>query len=286
MNKSTYGWINGFIGMLIFSASLPATRLAVADFSPLFLTSVRASVAGLLAFIFLIIYREKRPENGDIASLTIVAIGVVIGFPLLTAFALQYITSAQSLIFIGILPLFSALFGVLRAGERPSFSFWLFSILGSGLVAGYALTQGLGTSIIGNGFMLSAIIICGLGYAEGAKLSRKLGGWQVISWALLIALPFMAALSIYALPQTFSDITQPAWIGLGYVSCFSMFIGFIFWYRGLAQGGIGAVGQLQLMQPFFGFMLASLLLNEKIDLMMIAITMGVILCVAASKRFA
>jgi drug/metabolite transporter (DMT)-like permease len=65
-----------------------------------------------------------------------------------------------------------------------------------------------------------------------------------------------------------------------------MLIGFVFWYRGLAQGGIAAVGQLQLLQPFFGLALAATLLHEHVSLGMLAVTLGVILCVVGAKKFA
>jgi drug/metabolite transporter (DMT)-like permease len=128
--------------------------------------------------------------------------------------------------------------------------------------------------------------VCGLGYAEGATLSRRLGGWQVISWALLLSLPIMAVIALFTLPNTWSNIGVPAWIGLVYVSIFSMMVGFIFWYRGLALGGIAGVGQLQLLQPFFGFLLAAIFLGEPIAWTMIASTVIVVVCVAGAKRFA
>jgi drug/metabolite transporter (DMT)-like permease len=128
--------------------------------------------------------------------------------------------------------------------------------------------------------------LCGLGYAEGAKLSKTLGGWQVISWALVLSLPFMAPLTILLRPSSFSGVGTAAWVGLAYVSVFSMLIGFVFWYRGLAQGGIAAVGQLQLLQPFFGLALAAILLHEQVSIGILGITVGVILCVAGSKKFA
>ena len=286
MDRAASGLINGFIGVVIFGGSLPATRVAVMQFDPVFLTVARAAIAGALALCMLIAFREKRPSRSDIASLVIVALGVVVGFPLLTALALQHITSAHSIVFIGLLPLSTAIFGVVRGGERPKPAFWIFSALGSALVTGFALVQGLTASPVGDALMLAAIIVCGLGYAEGAKLSRVLGGWQVISWALVLSLPVMIALSIFYMPPTFSGIELPAWLGLAYVSLFSMLIGFIFWYRGLAQGGIAAVGQLQLLQPFFGLALAATLLHEPVTWMMLAITVAVILCVVGARKFA
>ncbi|TIT64266.1 MAG: DMT family transporter [Mesorhizobium sp.] len=286
MDKTASGWVNGFIGVLIFSGSLPATRVAVMDLDPIFLTSARAAIAGLLGLALLLVFREKRPGRHDLLSLIIVALGVVVGFPLLTALALKHVTSAHSIIFVGLLPLATAIFGVLRGGERPRPAFWLFSCLGSALVAGFALAQGVTASPVGDGLMLAAIIVCGLGYAEGAALSRRLGGWQVICWALVLSLPVMLVLTVATLPSSFASVGSNAWIGLGYVSLFSMLIGFVFWYRGLAQGGIAAVGQLQLLQPFFGLALAATLLREQVSPMMIVVTLGVVTCVFGAKKFA
>ncbi|RWB06725.1 MAG: DMT family transporter [Mesorhizobium sp.] len=286
MDKTASGWMNGFIGVLIFSGSLPATRVAVRDFDPTFLTSARAAIAGLLGLALLLLFRQKRPERGDLLSLVIVALGVVVGFPLLTALALKHVTTAHSIIFVGLLPLATAIFGVLRGGDRPRPAFWLFSCIGSALVAGFALTQGVMASPVGDGLMLAAIIACGLGYAEGAALSRKLGGWQVICWALVLSLPIMLVLTLMTMPPSFDGVGVSAWIGLAYVSLFSMLIGFVFWYRGLAQGGIAAVGQLQLLQPFFGLALAATLLHEQVSPLMVVVTLGVVLCVVGAKRFA
>lgn len=286
MQRTTDGWGSGFLGVIIFSGSLPATRIAVGGFTPLFLTSARAVIATLLGAVLLMALRQKRPALSDTGSLAIVALSVVIGFPLLTALALQHITSAHSIVFIGLLPLATAIFGVLRGGERPKPAFWLFSIVGGLSVAGFALSQSGSASLIGDLLMVAAILLCGLGYAEGATLSRRLGGWQVISWALVLALPVMAIIALATLPGALSGISLPAWAGLAYVSVFSMLVGFVFWYRGLALGGIAGVGQLQLLQPFFGLALAGLLLHEPVAWTMIAVTGLVVLCVAGAKRFA
>ncbi|MGC1333539.1 DMT family transporter, partial [Pseudomonas sp.] len=242
--------------------------------------------AALLARWCVLLLRQKRPARTQLLPLVIVSLGVVVGFPLLTALALQRITSAHSIVFLGLLPLATALFGVLRGGERPRPTFWLFSLLGSLMVVGYAVAQGLSTSPLGDLLMLCAIIVCGLGYAEGARLSRSLGGWQVISWALVLALPFMAVATAVLMPPSFANVHPAGWLSLGYVALFSMFIGFVFWYRGLAQGGIAAVGQLQLLQPFFGLALAATLLGEQVSWGMLGVTMGVIGCVAGARRFA
>ncbi len=280
------GWVSGLLGVMIFSGSLPATRVAVAGFSPLFLTSARAVIAAALGGLFLALLRQKMPARADLLSLFVVAIGVVLGFPLLTALALQHVTAARSIVFIGLLPLATAIFGVLRGGENPKPAFWLFSVLGSATVAGFALLHSEGSSLAGDLLMVAAVLLCGLGYAEGATLSRRLGGWQVISWALLLSLPASASIALAFLPASWNGIGLPAWLGLGYVSVFSMLVGFVFWYRGLALGGIAGVGQLQLLQPFLGLLLAGLVLHEPIAWSMIAATGVVVLSVAGAKRFA
>lgn len=283
--NTSNAWVNGFIGVVLFSGSLPATRVAVLYFDPVFVTVARAATAGLLALCVLLIFKENHPSQKDIFPLVIVALGVVVGFPLLSALALQYITSAHSIVFLGLLPLATASFGVVRGGERPHPMFWLFSVTGSLLVIGYAVVHGFTASPLGDMLMLGAIILCGLGYAEGAKLSKTLGGWQVISWALILSLPVMLPMLWVCFPSSFTGVSAGAWVSLAYVSLFSMFIGFIFWYRGLAQGGIAAVGQLQLLQPFLGLALAATLLHEKVSIGMLGVTIGVIFCVAGSKKF-
>lgn len=280
-------WRDGLIGVVIFSGSLPATRVAVGGFAPVFLTSARAAVAAALGAMCLYLLRQPRPARGDLAPLAVTALGVVVGFPLLTALALQHVTSARSVVFIGLLPLATAAFGVLRAGERPRPVFWGFALAGAATVAGFALARGGGSGDLpGDLLMVAAVLVCGLGYAEGARLSRRLGGWQTISWALLLAAPLMAPLAATQAPANWSAIGAGAWIGLAYVSVFSMFLGFWFWYRGLARGGVAAVGQLQLIQPFLSLILAGWLLHEQVSLGMIATTGLVVACVVGARRSA
>lgn len=286
MQRRTQGWLNGLVGVVIFSGSLPATRLAVLEFDAVFLTGARAVLAALLAAGLLLAGRQRQPARQDLIPLLLVALGCVVAFPLLTGLALQRITSAHAMVFIGALPLATAIFAVLRAGERPRPAFWLFSLLGSGMIAGYALAQGVAVAPVGDALMLVAIVACGLGYAEGARLTTRLGGWQVISWALVLSLPVMLPLAWFTAPASFDGIHAPAWLGLGYVSVFSMLVGFVFWYRGLAQGGVASVAQLQLLQPFLGLTLAAVLLQEQVTWLMQLAAVMVIGCVAGARKFA
>ncbi|MFC4257113.1 DMT family transporter [Croceibacterium xixiisoli] len=284
--RGNAGWGSGLLGVMIFSGSLPATRVAVVDLSPVFLTATRAVIAAGLGALFLAALRQPRPARGDLLSLATVSLGVVVGFPLLSGLALQHITSAHSIVFIGLLPLATAIFGVLRGGERPQPAFWIFSVLGAAAVAGFALDRSDGGAITGDLLMVAAVLLCGLGYAEGAALSRRIGGWQVISWALILPMPLMLAIAAATMPGNWGAVGASAWIGLFYVSVFSMMLGFVFWYRGLALGGIASVGQLQLLQPFMGLVLAWSLLGEPVAWTMVASTLVVILCVVGAKRFA
>ena len=280
------GWLHGFIGVAIFAGSMPATRVAVQGFSPEFLTGARACIAAVLAFILLCVLKQPKPSIQQMKSLCIVSAGVVIGFPLFTALALQTQTAANSLIFVALLPLATAFFAVLRAKEMPQSSFWLYAGIGSALVIFFMLwqsgTYGVSRSDL---YMIIAVLLCGLGYAEGGVLSRTLGGWQVICWALIIAFPLMLPICWLYLPSSFQHIPASAYLGLAYVSIFSMLIGFFFWYKGLALGGIAKIGQIQLVQPFIGLMLCAVLLNEHISLLMIAVSLAVIGCVVMAKKY-
>jgi drug/metabolite transporter (DMT)-like permease len=284
MRASTEGWLLGGVGMLIFSASMPATRAAVADFPPLFLTVVRAAIPGLLALGVVSAAWRRRPRREDIGPLALVAAGVVVGFPAFSAFALTRIDASHSMVWIGLLPLSTALFGALRAGERMRPAFWAFSMLGAGCVIAFAVSRGGSGDLIGDAAMLAAVVSAGLGYTEGAKLSRRLGGFTVISWALVACLPLTIPLSVALAPDHWPAAGAASWSGLAYVALFSMWLGFAFWYRGLALGGIAAVGQLQLLQPFLGLMISAAWLGEIISAAEVTSALAVLVCVGGARR--
>ncbi len=279
-------WAHGAVGMLIFSASLPATRAAVAAFDPWFVTAGRAALAGLLAAGLLMLTRAKWPSRRDWGALAVVAFGVVLGFPLFSALALRFVPSSHAIPFVGLLPLATAGFAVLIGQDRPRPMFWVFAVLGAALVAGHAWIAGGLQFEPADLLMLAAIVTCGLGYAVGSKLTARLGSLAVISWALVLSLPIALIASLALWPANLLAAPASAWAGFGYVSLFSMFIGFLFWYRGLALGGAARVGQLQLLQTFFGLGLSALLLGEAVSPLTWTVAAGVALLVFVARRVA
>jgi drug/metabolite transporter (DMT)-like permease len=287
MDAKTRGWANGMTAVAMFAGSMPATRLAIVGIAPLLLTSARALIAGLIGGALLLLGRQPLPQGRQWRALAVVAGGCVLGFPLLSALALQHISAARSLVFTGLLPLSTATFGVLRGKERPAPAFWAFAAVGAAAVAGFALSRGAPGSAAGDALMLAAVIVCGLGYAEGAVLTRALGGWQVICWALVLCLPAALAATLALDPAAgLAAVGWQSWAGLAYVSLISMLVGFIFWYRGLDLGGIASVGQLQLLQPFLGLGLAALVLGETISPAALPVMALVAASALGARRFA
>ncbi|MEC4592834.1 MULTISPECIES: DMT family transporter [Nitrospirillum] len=282
------GFVYGLIGVIIFSGSLPVTKIGLAGLDANFLSLARAALAGMVAAGLLAALRPQRPSMGDLPGLAVVAGGAVIGFPLLSALALHWMPSTHAVVFSGLLPISTAVFGALRGGDRPRATFWLFSCAGAAAIAAYALAPALrqgGLQLApGDGLMILAVIVCGLAYAEGARLSRHLGGWPVICWALVLSLPLMAPLAWATFPADWQSVPASAWMALGYVTLFSMLIGFFFWYHGLGLGGTAAVGQIQLLQPFCSFGLAAVLLGEPVGPAVLGTALVVVLCVAGARR--
>jgi drug/metabolite transporter (DMT)-like permease len=276
----------GFLGVLIFSLTLPATRIAITGFDPVFVGLGRAIVAAGLSLILLLVTRQKMPPARFLPNFAIVAGGVVIGFPLLSAIAMRDKAAAHGAVITGILPLATALCGVWRAGERPSPQFWLFACLGSALVVSFALLAGGGAMQWADLAMFGAVGAAALGYAEGAVLSRTFGSWQVICWSLLLSAPLLLPIVWQHAPANLFAVALKPMLGFLYVSVFSMFLGFFAWYRGLALGGIARVGQLQLIQPFFTIFGSVLLLGERLTIDTIGFAIAVIICVALGKRTA
>jgi drug/metabolite transporter (DMT)-like permease len=278
------GFGYGFLGVLIFSLTLPATRIAVSGFDPVFVGLGRAIVAAGLSLILLSIARQTIPPARFLPNFAIVAGGVVIGFPLLSAIAMQDAAASHGAVITGILPLATALCGVWRAGERPSPQFWIFASLGSALVICFAFVSGGGSLRWTDLAMFGAVGAAALGYAEGAVLARIFGSWQVICWALILAVPVLIPIVWQHTPSNFSSIPLAASFGFLYVSVFSMFLGFFAWYHGLAIGGVARIGQLQLMQPFLTIMASAILLGEHLSIETIGFAAAVIGCVILGKR--
>lgn len=265
MQNETKGMIFGLLGVSAFGLTLPATKMVIPFMDPLFIGLGRAVVAALCAIGLLLWFRQKIPNIRQIKQLFVVALGVVVAFPVLSSWAMQYVPAAHGGVVLGILPLATAVAGALISHERPSTAFWLVSTTGSVLVITYALMQGSGSMHIADLALLGAVIAAATAYAVGAKLSKELGGWQVICWALVLALPFIIVPALYKAPESFANIPIKGYISFFYLAIVSQLLAFFVWYKGLAIGGIARVSQTQLLQPFVTLLASVLLLNETID---------------------
>lgn len=284
-NESRGMWL-GLIGVAVFSLTLPFTRIAVAELSPAFVAFGRAVVAGLCSLALLAWMRAPRPNAQQLRGLVITALGVVVGFPLFSSIAMRYVPAAHGAVVVGLLPLATALFGALRFGERPSAGFWVSALAGSAIVIAFALRAGGGSFHAADFALFAAVITAAMGYAEGGRLAQSMGGQNVIAWALVVALPVMLPVSLWLGWQDGLSASAPAWLAFGYVSLFSMFIGFFFWYRGLALGGIARVGQVQLLQPFMSLLGAAVIAGEALDASNMLFALAVIVVVAIGRRMA
>ena len=280
-------WL-GLIGVAIFSLTLPFTRIAVAELDPLFVALGRAVVAAFCAGLLLWKQGASLPTAVQWRALAITSLGVVIGFPVFSSLAMQSVPASHGAIVLGILPLATALFAALRFGERPSKGFWCAAVAGSAMVVAYAWLTAPSHAGVGlhaaDLALFAAVIAAAMGYAEGGRLARTMGGPQVISWALLMALPVVLPLTVWIGVRYGINASPRAWASFAYVSFMSMFIGFFFWYKGLALGGIARVGQVQLLQPFLSLAGAALLLGEALELRNILFAMAIICVVAVGRR--
>lgn len=276
------GYLLGLLAVVAFAVTLPATRVAVRALDPVFVGLGRAVGAAVLAGAFLLLTRQRPPSREQLKSLAVVAGGVVVGFPLLSAWAMRHVDASHGGVVLGILPLATAAAAALFSRERPSRRFWLCALAGSALVAGYSLVQSRGGLAWADLALFGAVVSAAIGYAEGARLARDLGGLPVISWALVLAAPVLLVPVLLAAPAA-AQVPAASWAGFLYVTVISQFLAFIPWYRGLALGGIAKVGQTQLLQPFLTMLAASLLLAEPADLLTWLVAALVVAVVALGK---
>lgn len=285
-HKVTLGYLFGALGVFIFALTLPMTRLAVGDnqdpqLSPFFVTVGRAAVAGLLSAAYLFVRRCPVPPRALWRTLGLSAAGTVIGFPLGIAMALREVPSMHAAVVTGLLPLATAIGGAITTQKRHSLGFWLCAILGCALVINFAYHQGGGRLVGADGWLLFSIFSAAIGYVAGARASAQLPSTQVISWVLVGSLPL--TLPLMALTWPHGRIEVAAWIGFGYVSIFSMWIGFFAWYRGLVLGGVVRVSQVQLLQPFLALVLAAPILGERLEPLTLGFSLVILVVVGLGR---
>jgi drug/metabolite transporter (DMT)-like permease len=276
------GYLLGLIAVVAFAVTLPATRAAVRALDPVFVGLGRAVGAAFFAGAYLFLTRQRLPSRQESKRLAVVAAGVVVGFPLLSAWAMREVDASHGGVVLGILPMATAVAGALLSGERPSARFWLCAFVGTALVVGYTLKKSSGALHWADVALFGAVISASVGYAQGARLSRTLGGFQVISWALVFSAPLLVVPVMLSAPATI-HLPLESWIGFIYVMLISQFLGFVPWYQGLALGGIAKVSQTQLVQPFLTIVASVLLLGETADAATWVIAVLVVAVVAIGK---
>ena len=283
-SRAGLGW--GLLGVVVFSFTVPITRVAVGGLSPLFLGSGRAVIAALLAAAALALTQQRMPRGVQWARLAVVAGGIVVGFPLLTSFALTTASASHGAVVIALLPAATAVMAAIRAKERPPLSFWMMAAVGCLVTVVFASMQGGGIAQLhwSDLLLFGAVVAAAIGYAEGGLLARELGSWQTVSWALVLASPLMIVLTVVSVIDEWPTATPIEWAALAYLGVASMFLGFFAWYRGLAIGPMAQVSQVQLIQPVLSILWAALILHEKLTWPTIVGGLAVILCAGIAVR--
>lgn len=263
-SREWVGWYWGFWGVLGFSLTLPATRVAVPFLGPIGVGLGRAVIAAVLSAA-LLAWRHDRFPKQELRGLLMVVGGVILGFPWLSAWAMERVPATHGAVMLALLPLATAGAGAWLAGERPSGRFWAASLMGSAVIVGYALVEGAGHLVPADGALILSVILAAVGYAEGGRMARTLGGWRVISWALVLSLPVTLLFVLSSVGSVrWAAVPAQAWLSFAYVALGSQFLAFFAWYHGLATGGVGRVSQLQYLQVFLTLGWSALWLHESL----------------------
>lgn len=282
--REKFGLFLGLVGVICFSLTLPSTSVAVEYFGTTVVGLGRTVVAAILVALVLIVKKEKLPSPRQFKSLLIVAVGAVLGFPLLTSWAMESLPVSHGAVEVALLPLATAGFAIFRAGERPSLKFWISSIIGSLSVIVYSLQLGFGQLQFADLALLAAVILLGLSYAEGGILAKELGSWQVIAWAIMIGAPFFVIPVGLQLTTEMLHAPLQAWVSFIYLAVVSQFLAYVAWYSGMAMGGIARVSQIQYLQPFLMILFATVFLDESITGFTLVIAVIVVISVLIGKN--
>ena len=284
MSNESKGMFFGLLGVFSFALTLPAIRYIIDFFDPIFIGLGRAVVAAVVASLLLLFSRQTLPSKEQLKKLAVVALGVVVGFPVLTSWAMQTVPASHGGVVLGVLPLATAIVGTIISKERPSIGFWMSAMVGSSIVITYSFLMGANSIHLGDIALFGAVVCAAIGYSVGGELSKQMGGWQVICWTLVISLPFILLPALSMWPENITNIPINIWLGFLYLALVSQLFAFFLWNKGLSLGGVVRVSQTQLVQPFITIIASTILLNESLDAMTIVFAILIISTVAISKK--
>ena len=282
------GWIFTSIGVACFSLSFVTARLALRGFDPWLIALARGAGAGLVAALCVWLGKYPVPVRRQVVRLGLAAIGIVFVFPIFTTIALKTVPASHGATVAAVLPLLTALFGVLRKRESAPLAFWIIAGCGTLVVAWFLMSRSNGLQLNqADILILLACLACAYGYAEGGLLAQEMGGWLAICWMLVLAMPLAVALLVFYLVWRggINHADSPsAWLGLLYQITVSQFFGFAFYYRGLALGGVAKMSQIQQFQSVLAVLAAGLILGEQIEVQL-WIVLGLLLIAVGAGRW-
>ena len=278
----------GVLGMLGFSGTLVATRVAVADFTPLDITCARIVMAGMLGAAFLILTDKRtRPDRHLLLPILVMGLGLAVGYPFFLALALETVPAVHGAVVTGLAPAATAVIAVLRTGERPPLPFWIACVTGFCAVLYFAYDAGDGHLSLADSWLFLGMLSLGIAYVEGGRVSRELGGTVTLSWAMLFLTPIAIILLVLRVSEIdATTVSTASWVSLTYLGIVSMFLASVFWYRGLALGGIARIGQINLLLPLTALGWSALFLGEEITVTAIvcsAIVLGAMIVCLKSR---
>ncbi len=284
MSDYARGLLLGLVGVVAFGLTLPATRIAVAEFDPVAVGIGRSAVAAIIAALILAGRRCPVPCRRHLPLIVVTAAGIVIGFPVLSAMAMKWAPASHGGVVLAVLPLTTAIAAVALAGERPSAGFWLCAVAGTGLVGLFVFDDGNTELHLADTLLVLAVISASIGYTTGGMLSRSLGGWQTICWTLVASLPVTLPVTAWLLADVNFGAGPAAWAAFAYVALVSQLFGFFAWNRAMVLAGVAHVGQLQLVQPFVTIAASVPLLGETVTWRMIAYAVLIAAIVGLGSR--
>ena len=278
--------------MLLFGATLPATKLAIPAMDPLFVTAMRASIAGVAGLSPLLVLRRPLPPRALWLPLFLTGLCTIIGFPLFMSLAAVTVPAAHGGVVLGIMPIATVVAATIVTDERPSLGFWLASIAGASIVIYFVLSNGDAQTPTGDGygisagdlFLLGTVAAGGFAYALSGKLSRLMPGWEVISWQVAAFLPFSALAALLTWPSDLATVPWSAWGGLAYIGLISQYAAFFVFNAAMALGGVARIGQFIMLQPFIVVALAAPVNGEPIRLSTIFYAVAVVVTVIIGQR--
>ncbi len=288
-------WILLLVCNLIWASQFVLVKIVQEQMGPVFATFFPITVAAIL--LIPIVQSEKRQtpakkEAGisrkEIGEFVLLGVCGQVVAQLFITWGVRLSLASNAALLMLVLPVSTAIMAYFFLGERMTAVRWISFILA---IAGVLECSGIDWSqlnfhnskfLFGNIMIFLSVNGSAFYNAYSKKMLGRFSPLQVLLYSYYAVFLFMLPITLYSEPQSFLNLphfTPAVWFGLAALAVFQYLLSMVIFLNVLTRLDATQAGLCNYLIPFFGVVIAAIVLHERLTTFMI---LGGILVLAST----